>query len=65
MKNASNFSRLDSPVWAPSTGSASPNLFGFSGIVGAAQNAVYGTTPRATYYGASFWNVMVPVSGTR
>ncbi|MGL9719543.1 MBG domain-containing protein [Symbiopectobacterium sp.] len=58
MKDASNFSALDSTVWAPATGTAAPNLFGFSGIVGVAQNAVYGTTPTTTYYGAGFWNVI-------
>ncbi|WP_264651191.1 MBG domain-containing protein [Candidatus Symbiopectobacterium sp. NZEC151] len=58
MKNASNFSGLDSTVWAPASGSASPALFGFSGVVGVAQNAVYGATPTTTYYGAGFWNAI-------
>lgn len=58
MKNAANYSGLNSSIWAPTTGSASPNLFGFSGVVGVAQNAVYGTTPTTTYYDAGFWNAI-------
>ncbi|WP_252120410.1 beta strand repeat-containing protein [Symbiopectobacterium purcellii] len=58
MKDPSNFSALDSTVWAPATGTAAPNLFGFSGVVGVAQNAVYGATPTTTYYGAGFWNAI-------
>ncbi|MGX8939958.1 hypothetical protein ACWWJF_04315 [Symbiopectobacterium sp. Eva_TO] len=61
MKNAANYSGLDSSIWAPASGSATPALFGVSGVVGVAQNAVYGATPTTTYYGVGFWNT---ISGT-
>ena len=58
MNNSANFIGLDNKVWAPATGSATPALFGVSGIVGVAQTAIYGTNPITTYYGAGFWNAI-------
>ncbi|WP_264625629.1 beta strand repeat-containing protein [Candidatus Symbiopectobacterium sp. NZEC135] len=58
MNVASNFSALDSKVWGSATGSTAPTLFGVSGAVGVAQNAVYGATPTTTYYGVGFWNAI-------